>query len=621
MSLHFRSDEFSFDPFRKEFASYSWALFRQDAFAGISVALLTVPQAMAYALLAGLPLTCGLFAAIYSTIIAAIFGSSRHLIAGPSNALAILVQTGTAEILYTYYRGVDSIERELLAVQILTQLALLTGVLQLIAAWAKLGRLTQFVSHSVIIGYISGTALAMVINQLFVFSGIERSPEIQSLYENALYLITHLEQIQWPTATIGIGSLLLIFFLRRINKKIPAGVIAFAAAAVLVEMLGLSSYSGSSWLISHYFEDLELANVMVIGDKGDLYDLVPSLAVPFLNVRIMNGVLPVAFVIALLSVMESVSVAKSIAANSGQRLCVNQEIFGLSLGNIVSSLIGAMPVSGSPSRSNVNYNSGGQTRLTAIFSSFFVAFTVFILGFFVTRIPLTSLAALLLITAASIVNMKQVILCLRATNADAFVFWATFLSCIFFSLDMAFYIGVALSITLYLKKAAIPHLVEYEVDDSGELRNIDYLNQVEHKAIRVIKVEGELFFGAADLFQTTLKTLTEDDTSTKAIILQLKNARDIDATVCLALQQLHEYLIHSDRYLIACGITPPIWEVLADSGLTELIGKNNLFQFDERHPHQHMQLALIRARALINGQAEEKATQEALQPQEVFVPI
>lgn len=601
MVLNCPNDTISLNPLKKDVANYSWATFRQDFLAAISVALLTVPQAMAYALLAGLPLKCGLFSAIYSSIVAALFGSSRHLVVGPSNAISILIQSGIAAILFTYYRDLPPGDRENVAMQILMQITFMTSAIQLFAAWGGLGRLTQFVSHSVVIGYISGAALAMVINQLYVFLGMARMPGVHSLWDHGLYLLTHLTLIQWPTAMIGIGSLIILLFLKRFNKKIPAAVITFALAGILVEFLGLSSYSGSSWLVNHYVEDLDLPNVLLIGDTGEVYDLLPQFGLPFFNMRIINGTFPIACAIALLSIMESTSVAKTIAASSGQRLHINQEVFGIGMGNFLSSFITGMPVSGSPSRSGLNYTCGAKTRFASIFNALIVAFIVFLFGFFVTRIPLTAMSALLLVTAFTIVSKKQFRLCTKATSADAFVLWATVLACIFFSLDIAFYIGVALSITLYLKKAAIPHLVEYEIDDNGELRNLDHEEPHHTKGVRVIKVEGELFFGAADLFQKSLKTFAEDDRSTQVIILQLKNARDIDATVCLALQQLHEYLSSSGRQLVACGLTAPIWEVMSNSGLVELFGKENLFMFDERHPHQHMQKAIFRAKILLTS--------------------
>ncbi|MBA3958581.1 MAG: SulP family inorganic anion transporter [Parachlamydiaceae bacterium] len=601
MPLTYPADDISLAPLQDDINSYNWITFSQDLMAGLSVALLTLPQAMAYALLAGLPLSAGLFAAIYSSIIAALFGSSRQLVMGPSNAIAILIQSGTAEILYTYYRDLTGVERDIMAVQILTQLTFLTATLQILAAWCRLGRLTQFVSHSVVIGYIAGTACAVIISQLFILLNIPRLPGVHSLYENTVYLVTHLNEVHWLTTTLGIGSLTMLLMFKRINVKVPAAVITFAVAAIIVEMLGLSSYSGSS-LIADLHDDGEfsLPNVLVVGDTGEVYDVIPQLSLPFFNMRIINGILPVAFAIALLSVIDSTSVAKSIASSTGQHLSNNQEIFGLGLGNMVSAFINGMPISGSPSRSAINFSNGAKTRFAAIFNALFVAFFIFVLGFFITRIPLATMSALVLVTATGIVNIRQLLFCARATPSDAFVLWTTLLACMFFSLDIAFYVGVILSITLYLKKAAVIRLAEYDIDDAGELKDVDPTKAPAHKAIRVIKIEGELFFGSADLFQTTLKTITEDDTSTRVIILQLKNARDIDATTCLALQQLHSYLINSGHFLIACGITEHIWEVLSSSGLIEQIGRENLFMFDSKHPHHHMQEAIRWAKTLVS---------------------
>lgn len=620
MFVTHQNDDISLVPLENDISTYSWNTFRADAFAGLSLALITLPQAMASALLAGLPLSCGLFSAIYSLIIAALFGSSRHLVAGPSNAIAILIQLGTAQVLFTYYRDLTGLERDLAAMQILTQLTLIVAILQIAAAWCRLGRLTQFVSHSVVIGYICAAAIAVVINQLFVFLGMPRMPGMYSLYENAVYLITHLNETQWFAVLIGSGSLVMLTVFNRINSKIPAAVITLAIASIIVDLLGISSLSNHAWLASFYPIETPLPQVLLIGDTGALSDVIPNFTVPFLNMRIMSGILPTAFAIALLSVMESISVAKSIAASSGQRLSINQEIFGLGLGNIVSALIGAMPISGGPTRSFMNYHYGSQTRFAAVLNGVSVALILFILGFFITRIPLAALAALLLVTAFKIVNMKHLLVCLKATSSDAFVLWVTLLSCLFFSLDIGFYMGVALSITLYLKKAAVPHLMEYTLDPTGELKHLHGTEVGEHRTIRVIKVSGELFFGAADLFQTTLKTIAEDDTSTRVIILHLKNARDIDATTCLAIQQLHEYLKGSGRYLLACGMTPSVWEVLSSSGLVEELRKENLFVFDERHPSLHLQKAFSRAKELI-AQAPSyiEETLEEQKPSQVLV--
>jgi SulP family sulfate permease len=613
--MHTHFDDISLLSFQKELKGYSWEWLRQDLSAAVAVALLAVPQAMAYALLAGLPLTAGLFAAIYSAIIASLFGSSRHLILGPSNAIAILLQAGTAEILFTYYRGLEGAAREMAAIQILTQLCMLVGIVQILAACFKLGRLTQFVSHSVIVAYMVGTAMAVVVNQLFTFTGISNIASGDSLYERGVYFLTHLQEVHWPTAVVGVGSLLLLVVLKRMDKRIPAPVIALVAAAVFVHLF--SHYTFGS-VITEEMQEKYWHAILLVGDTGSLSEMIPVLTFPHFDMGLMNHLLPFAFAVALFNIMETTSIAKTLASGSGQRLSVNQEIFGIGLGNLLSSLIAAMPVSGSASRSCLNYALGAKTRMASVLSAGVVAIIIFSFSFLIMHVPLTALSALLLVTAVNIVNPKQFFLCLKATSSDAFVLWITLLSCLFLSLDVALYIGIVISITLYLKKAAVPQLVEYDIDEEGELHQLDYSKAHEHKAIRLIKVEGELFFGAADLFQTTLKTITEDDTSTKVIVLQLKNARDIDATVCLALQQLHAYLQGSGRYLVACGMTQPIWDVLSDSGLIEQIGKENLFIFDERNPHLHMLKAFHRARHL---STQQRPVQEAEPAPATLVPV
>jgi SulP family sulfate permease len=606
--VHTSHDDISLLAFKKDLQGYGWDSVRQDVRAGLSVALLTLPQAVGYSLLAGLPLFCGLFAAIYSSILASFFGSSRHLVVGPSNAIAVLMQSGCAQILYTYYRDLTGLDKEMMALMIVTQFSLLVGIIQLLVAGFKLGRLTQFVSHSVVVGYMVGTAIALVVTQLYPLLGIPRLPGARSFYEAAVYLVSNIHSLHIMTAMIGAGSLLLIAVLRRIDKRIPAALITFAVASIVVQLLDLNVYSVDQEVAS-IASGIEPARVLLIKDTTSLLDVIPSFHLPYFDIAVLNASLPVAFAIALVSIMESTSVAKSIAASSGQRLSINQEIFGISLGNLLSSSLSAMPISGSPSRSSLNFNYGAQTRFAAIYSALFVAGIILCFGHLVSLIPIASLAGLLIYTSSNIVNPKQFFLCIKATGSDAFVLWLTMLSCLFFSLDVAFYIGIALSITLYLKKAAVPQLREYDLDDQGELKSIDPTDPlVAKRQIRLIKVEGELFFGAADLFQTTLKAIAEDDTSTKVIILQLKNARDIDATVCLALQHLYDYLKGSGRHLIACGLTWQIWDILSDSGIVAMVGKENLIVFDERHPHEFMLRALMRAKKLIEN--DEKAKEK-----------
>jgi len=597
MKINQYFDDISFTPFKKEFKEYSLQSLRQDLLAGISVALLTLPQAMAYALVAHLPLSTALFASIFSALIAAIFGSSRHLAVGPSNAIAILIQYGTAEILHRYFRGLTGMGREIIALEVLTQLSLLVAIIQFVVASLRLGRLTQFVSYTVILGYVLGAAFGIIVGQLFVFLGIPDMEGIQPLYRKVIYLASHLYQVHWMSTAIGLGSLAFLVGLKFIDKRIPSALITLVAATAFLA-IG-RSYLGEG-----------IHAVKVVESAGEITGLTPRFGLPHFDLYIMNQLIPVAFAVALVSILETSAVAKSIASHSGQRLSINQDIMGLGFGNLVSSLCAALPISGSTSRTFMNFESGAQTRLAAVFCAGFVGIILYLFEGFVARIPLAALSALLIVTAGNLVNKKRLLLCLKATKGDAFVFWMTFLSSILFSIDVAFYIGVCFSITLYLKKAAMPHVLQYIVDESGRIKNLEFCSKQEMTKIRFIKVKGELFFGAADLFQTTLKTIAEDDTNTKVIILQLKNARDIDATACLALEQLHDYLKSSGRFLLLSGLTLPIWEVLSDAGLVSLLGKENLFVINEQQPNLYFERTLKRAQGLVAQLEQQNSIDE-----------
>ena len=344
--------------------------------------------------------------------------------------------------------------------------------------------------------------------------------------------------------------------------------------------------------------------VQEIGETGLTEGILPSLQLPFFEMRLLNGILPIAFAIALIGMLETSSIAKSIATHTGQRLRTNQEIFSLGVSNTVLSFFGALPCSGSVSRSMLNYESGAKTRFAAFYSGIFVAILSSLLGFFIQYVPLAALAALILATAIRMVDTKQLRFCLKATHSDAYVLVITFLSCILFSLQIAFYIGVLLSIMLYLRKAATPEVVEYSYNDhTRELRPATEEEMHHSKKIRIINVEGELFFGAVDLFQSSLKAIAEDDKTTRVIVLRLKHVRDIDATGALALKQLYDYLRTSNRFLVVASLPKHAWEVLENSRLVQYIGKDNIFLFDERIPHRSIEQAIDRAKVIIEKEA------------------
>ena len=574
------TDKLTLFPFARGISSYTWIALRKDLIAALTVALIALPQSMAYALVAGLPTSVGIFAAIFGTIFTATFGSSRHLISGPTNTVAILLQAATSQILYLFYKDVDPASREIVAVQIVIELTFIVGIIQVLAALTRMARLAQFVSRPVVKGYVLGAALAIIVNQSFTFFGLGAPEELESLFAKVFYLLTHITEFHLPTLLIGVLSLTVLIVLKQIGLKVPAAAIAFALSALAVLLLGPFT-----------------KDVALVRHVGPLGELLPRVAAPYLDLRILNVIVPISFAIALLGVIEVTSIVKSLAPKSREHSCLSQEVFGLGLANIFSSCFGAMPSSGSFTRTRLNLESGAATRAAAILSGLFVAAFAFPLGSLVGFIPLASLAALLFVTAIGMVDWREFVFCIRTTYSDALALVVTLIACLLFSIDVAFYVGVLISIALYLKKAASPTVREMTVGKRGQVRPTLDGEELPHPQIRIIDVDGELFFGACDFFQATLRTITTRE-DVQVVILRLKNAHHLDATTCLALKHINEYLKQTNRTLILCGLTQQVWKVLKKSKLMNQIGRDNLFVSDPLDPIGSTRRAFLRAEQL-----------------------
>lgn len=588
MRIRNEQDEVSLAVLWRGLVGYRFSMFRSDCLAAISVALLSVPLSMAYALAAGLPPVVGIFATIFGTIFAAAFGSSRHLIVGPTNTIAILIQAGISQILYTYYRDVTIAEQSSLAINIMIQLTLVVGILQFLAGVFKLGRMTQFVSRSVIVGYVIGAALAIIVSQLYSFFGISSVERPLSIYEKLKFFIMHWRQTHLPTLFIGVGSLIFLILGSKLSKRLPFPVIVLALSSIAVVAFNLSPEIVEWDSADH----AQLAKVVIVKDFGEISSISPHLSSPFFDMQIMNTLLPIAFAIALLGILEATTISRTIATHTGQVLAVNQEIFALGITNTVGSFLGAMPCSGSFARSSLNYSCGAKTRLSATLSGLFVALIFMIFKSVVLHIPLAALAALLLVSAVRMINFAELKLCLKATASDASVLLLTALSCIIFNIEVGFYVGVVLSIVCYLKQAAKPQFVECTIGEEGELRVLSHLEEARQPRVRILQVEGELFFAAADLLQTAVKAIAKDP-RVRVIVLHMSGAYHVDATACVVFQHLNRYLKQSGRHLIVSGLSRSVWQVFCDSGLAHEIGPENLFLVNNKEPNESTQRALI----------------------------
>ncbi len=585
-------------PFWYDLQNYTTSFFRRDIFSAFSVALMALPQSMAYAFVAELPTSAGIFSAIFGTIFTASFGASKFLISGPSNVVAILIQSGTAEILSTFYKNAVGPEKEALALGIVLQLTFLIGIFQILGGLLRLGRVTQFASRPVVVGYIAGAAVTIFVTQAFYFFGIGEMEEAASTYKQGWFLLSHLGSLHLPSTFLAIGSLLLLIYLYWKFPRIPYAVIVLACAAIVVFALQQGR------LKTPYYEipaGARVSQVLLLEEVAPLTRELPHVRLPPFDWHLFTKLIPFAFAITLLSVFEATVIGRSYAKASEHPYSDNQELYGLGMSNFLSSFLGAMPSSASFSRSALNVTTGAKTRFSAIMSGLIVLLIIIAFGSYVTKIPLPALAALMFLTAFTMINYTHLLLCLKASKTDAFVVLITFLASMIFSLDVALYVGVALSIGFYLKQAAVPLLIEYTFNPAGKLRPLEEEDKRLDPRICIVHAEGELFFGAAELFQTKLKEIAEDP-QVKVIILQMMNARRIDASVCLALMQLNEALNKEGKVLLASGVTKEVGDVFRKSGLLKAMGGDHFFPANERIPAEPTRHAYQYAKAIVEAE-------------------
>lgn len=556
-------------PILRELHGYRWSTLRADGFAGATVALVSIPQTIGFALIVGIPPQIVLYAAIVGVFFTALFSSSRHLVAGPTTSISIILAS-----------TIHTLEGRFGALEIVVVLALLIGAIQVAAGLVKLGTLNRFISRSVIIGYTTGVALLIATGQVNNLLGVARAQGtdfftiVVHVWNNVVEATVHPASI-----LVGGGTLIFLLVLWRLFPRWPGGLIALILFGIVSAVL-----------------DLGGMNVRLIGDIGEIIPALPTFgngALPHDILQLVPHLMSAAIAIAILGMLETVSLGKAMAISSGQKVSANQEIIGLGFGNMMSSLFGTMPGSASFVRTATNFQSGGKTQVSAVLSSFMVAAIIMLFARYANVIPIPTLAAMLIFIAVRMINTEQIMIAVTSTRSDALVFGATFLSTLFLRLDTAIYVGVGFSLVLFLRKAATPHLVEYGFTDTGNLSELDSADQRQNEQISIIHVEGELFFGAAELFQDQIRYIAQDE-GIRVFILRLKNARHIDATSIVALQQLLEFLNRSERYLLMSGINDEIERVLVNSGFMKKIGRENVFRA-EQNPTMSTKRALLRA--------------------------
>ncbi len=544
-----------------------------DAKAGVNVALLAFPQSIAYSLIAGLPPQFGLMSSAIGSATGPFFSGSRFIVLGPTNATAILMLTGLAAT------GLPPDQR-MAAVPLFV---LMVGFFMLIGALLRASLLVNYISRTVVTGYITAAAALIFVNQIQNALGFDIG-DASTFLGIVTSTVKSVGQTHYPELGIAAATLVANWAILRWLPKLPNVVITLLVA------VGLGfGFEYMGWHLA-YLSGFSLGDLGFLRGKFD-FDLIGALAGP-------------ALALAFVSVLEGTSIGKTLASKSGRRIDVNQEMYAMGLSNAASAVFGGMNSSGSLTRSVLSDSSGARSPLASIFAGLFVLVLMFTVGRGIQYIPTAALAVVVMGIAMSLFNRHNIMMALRTTRSDTIVFLVTCGSALLLQIDLAIYLGAFTSIILFLRKAGSPELVEYNFNDEGHLAELAPRTRRSVPGISIMHAEGDLFFGSTDIFDQQIRQIIRDP-SLKVIILRLKNARNLDATAAAAISELHGFLQKSGRHLVISGAGREVTRVLDNAGTIELVGKENFFREILSNPTLSTRDALMRATEILGRRDAE----------------
>lgn len=532
-------------PFLPLLREYTLRDLRGDLTAAATVAAIAVPQVMAYALVAGVHPKYGLYASILPVIMAALWGSSRFLAAGPTNAISMILFSTLAQISVggTPLSTLPPDER----MPYIFGIAILTGLIQIAMGLARLGELVNFISHSVMVGFAGGAALLIAAGQLKTVLGLNFSPETGFFYMLG-GVVRHLHETNFWSLGIAAATILAIVLLRRISPRLPAS----PAALILV--------SAGAWLLGAEERDVRLVGAIPQG-------LPPLSLPPVPDLAAIRNLFQPSLAIALLGAVESLTVGKTLAAIRNDAYDGSRELIGQGLGNVAAGLTSGIPGCGSFTRSALNVAAGGRTRLAAAFSGLCVIPLLPLMAPLTTYIPLPALGGILLVIAWGMIDRRSIRLCLVATRMDRAALLTTFGAALLLDLEQAILLGVLLSLALFLYKEAHPR-VQRLSGDCAVLAPYPWARHCPHLAVYLI--EGTLFFGAISELERQLQQ--EEQKPARVVLLHLTRVFWIDASGAHALEQFTERC-HARGIPLVLVVNETVRSILARTGVLDHLGE------------------------------------------------
>ena len=528
---------------------------RADALAGLTGTIILVPQAVAYASIAGLPPEYGLYTAIVPVIVSALFGSSLHLVSGPTAALSIVIFATLSPLAEPGSAAY---------IQLALTLTLMSGVLMLLMGLARLGFLVNFISHSVVLGFTAGAAVLIAASQLKNFFGVAAAASA-SFVETLTRFAHELPSTNPFVLSVGIATLLAGIATRRYLPKVPHMIVAMLIGTLFAALLQNLFGSGAS-----------IATVAAIPRS------LPPLSLPELSTQALHNLPAIALALTMLSLTEAIAIARAIALKSGQRIDSNQEFIGQGLANILGSFASGYVSSGSFTRSGVNYSAGAKTPLAPVFSALFLVLTLIAFAPLVRFLPIASMAAILLLVAYSLVDVHHIRNVVKTSRAEGAILLATLLATLFMHLEFAIYVGVLLSLMVFLERTARPAIRNaVPAPGEGSYHFITQTSEPDCCQLKMMFIDGALYFGAVDHVQRHLREVDAADPAHKHLLLLAPGINFIDSSGAelLAQESRRRRLLGGGLYFHR--LQPAAVAVLERAGYMQEIGPENLLSIGQ----------------------------------------
>lgn len=531
---------------------YSTADARSDLAGGLSVAAVAVPQAMAYALIAGLPPEYGLYTAIVMTTVGALLDSSKQLINGPTNAISIAL-----------LGAIGMVPDQDARIQLAILMAFLIGLMQIMIALARLGDLTRYVSHSVIVGFTAGASLLLVLDQLKNLVGKRAVGDVHDHFLWRFWQsLTEGGPVHGPTLAIGLSSMALVLLLRWAKRKLDMPLLPEFLITVIIMAVITSVYR------------LDEQGVRVV---GEIPAALPRPQLPHFDYEWIRTYASSALAIALLGLLEAIAMAKAIASVTRQKLDLNQQCLSEGVANFAGSFFSCMPGSGSLTRSAINQQAGARTQWAGVISAVAVAATVLLLAPQARYIPRSALAGLLMITAMRMIKLKELKYHLRISRFDRVIVASTAISAVAISIEFCVLIGVIMSFLMTVPRAGNMLLTEFV--DAGDDHVRERLPDDDAaEEILIFGLEGEMFFGSSTSLEHHLERIQDRITpQTRVIVMRMKRARNADAVGVAALEHFVEAVQARGVVVLLCGVRSGLRGAIERAGLLARLDPDHVF--------------------------------------------